>query len=173
LLHERHTHITAMSESKSAIQSEKLEDMKRAFKVFDKNDDGRISKDELKEVLKEAKVDASDEQMTKFMEKVDADGNGSLDFNEFCVMMNEIILESLDKTKQMREIFDAIDTNGDKKIQDFELKDALSQIVGDDVELEEAQCVIKAVDRDGDGHINFEEFVTMLHMLNLDETVSE
>jgi len=162
-----------MSESKSAIQSEKLEDMKRAFKVFDKNDDGRISKDELKEVLKEAKVDASDEQMTKFMEKVDADGNGSLDFNEFCVMMNEIILESLDKTKQMREIFDAIDTNGDKKIQDFELKDALSQIVGDDVELEEAQCVIKAVDRDGDGHINFEEFVTMLHMLNLDETVSE
>lgn len=155
--------------TKSAIQQDKLDDMQRAFKVFDKNDDGRISKEELKDVLKEAKVDASDEQLEQFMAKVDADGNGSLDFSEFCTMMNEIILESLDKTKQMREIFDAIDTNGDKKIQDFELKDALTQIVGDDVELEEARCVIRAVDRDGDGHINFEEFVTMLHMLNLDE----
>ena len=48
--------------------------MKRAFKVFDKNDDGRISKEELKEVLKEAKVDASDEQMDMFMKKVDSDG---------------------------------------------------------------------------------------------------
>ena len=46
-------------------------------------------------------------------------------------MMNEIILESLDKTKQMREIFDAIDTNGDKKIQvrfndfNFDLNDLM------------------------------------------------
>jgi len=158
-----------MSDSKSAIQHEKLEDMKRAFKVFDENDDGRISKEELKKVLKEAKVDASDEQMEQFMKKVDTDGNGSLDFSEFCEMMKEIMLESLEKTKQMREIFDAIDTNGDKKIQDTELQKALSQIVGDEVELEEAQLVIKAVDKDDDGHINFEEFVTMLHMLNLDE----
>jgi len=155
--------------NKTAIQQDKLEDMQRAFKVFDKNDDGRITKEELKEVLKAANVDASDEQMDMFMKKVDADGNGSLDFKEFCTMMNDIILESLDKTKKMREIFDAIDTNGDKKIQDFELQSALSQIVGDDVEIEEARCVIKAVDRDGDGHIDFEEFVTMLHMLNLDE----
>jgi len=155
--------------NKTAIQQDKLEDMQRAFKVFDKNDDGRISKDELKEVLKSAMVDASDEQMDMFMKKVDTDGNGSIDFKEFCTMMNDIILESLDKTRQMREIFDAIDTNGDKKIQDFELQSALSQIVGDEVEIEEARCVIKAVDRDGDGHIDFEEFVTMLHMLNLDE----
>ena len=55
--------------------------MKVAFSVFDRNEDGKISKDELAEVLKEADVVFTDEQLTDFMEKVDKDGTHSLTHN--------------------------------------------------------------------------------------------
>ena len=52
--------------------------MKVAFSVFDRNKDGKISKDELAGVLKEADVVFTDEQLTDFMERVDKDGTHSL-----------------------------------------------------------------------------------------------
>ena len=48
--------------------------MKVAFSVFDRNEDGKISKEELAVVLKEAEVVFTDEQLNDFMERVDKDG---------------------------------------------------------------------------------------------------
>jgi len=62
-----------------------------AFRVFDKNDDGRISKQELKDVLGTQEVmqvckglKASVEEL---MKEVDKNGDGFIDFEEFCAMM--------------------------------------------------------------------------------------
>ena len=81
--------------------------------------------------------------------------NGSIDYNEFCTVMNSIILVSAEKQRNLQAVFDSIDVNGDGKIQDTELKTALTQLTGVEVDLDEARAVIKAVDKDGDGHINF------------------
>ena len=48
--------------------------MKAAFSVFDRNEDGKITKEELEEVLKEAEVNFTEEQLNDFMERVDKDG---------------------------------------------------------------------------------------------------
>jgi len=60
-----------------------------AFRVFDKNDDGRISQSELAEVLNSQEVNSavSKEQIAKIVKEVDADGDGFIDFNEFMAMM--------------------------------------------------------------------------------------
>lgn len=60
-----------------------------AFRVFDKNDDGRISQNELAEVLNSQEVNhaISKEQLAKILKDVDTNGDGYIDFNEFMAMM--------------------------------------------------------------------------------------
>ena len=56
----------------------------------------------------------------------------------------------------MKDLFEGIDKNGDGKIQDTELQEVMSDIFGEEVDLSEAQSVIRVADRDGDGHISFD-----------------
>merc|ERR1719387_1457414 len=60
-----------------------------AFKVFDRNGDGKISKDELHAVLNSGEVeDAMGAQaVAKLLMEVDQNGDGEIDFDEFMQMM--------------------------------------------------------------------------------------
>jgi len=60
-----------------------------AFKLFDKNGDGKISQDELKTVLQsdDIKEAAGMDTISKLMQQVDTSGDGFIDFQEFMEMM--------------------------------------------------------------------------------------
>lgn len=77
--------------AKDEIRGEGQEDadLKDAFNVFDKNEDGLISPIELQEVLVKLGVDegVSLTNCERMIENVDADGNGAVDFGEFKRMM--------------------------------------------------------------------------------------
>jgi len=53
----------------------------QAFRVFDKDQDGVITKEELKEVLK------TDDVVAAAMKEADLDGDGTISFDEFCKTM--------------------------------------------------------------------------------------
>lgn len=57
-----------------------------AFRVFDTNGDGVITKDELAKILKEEDNMAHIEKMVA---DVDLDSNGEISFDEFCIMMEK------------------------------------------------------------------------------------
>jgi len=61
----------------------------RAFGVFDKNGDGHISVEELREVLKDPDVGAmvGGQSAEEILAQVDTDNSGSIAFEEFCTMM--------------------------------------------------------------------------------------
>ena len=48
--------------------------MERAFAIFDKNKDGKISKEEVGNVLSESDIQFSPGQLDMFMRKLDKDG---------------------------------------------------------------------------------------------------
>jgi calcium-dependent protein kinase len=60
----------------------------QAFRQFDTNDDGCITKDELAAVLSKQTV-ADPSIAAKMIAEVDVDGDGKLSFDEFCEMMND------------------------------------------------------------------------------------
>merc|ERR1712176_928745 len=60
-----------------------------AFRVFDRNGDGKISPDELKQVLGDGDVNdvVGAETVAELMKNVDTSGDGMIDFQEFMQMM--------------------------------------------------------------------------------------
>lgn len=65
--------------------------MEAAFSLFDKDGGGTISHDEIKEILmRDQKIDEN--VWKEIVKEVDADGNGEIDFEEFEVMMKNILI---------------------------------------------------------------------------------
>jgi Ca2+-binding EF-hand superfamily protein len=58
-----------------------------AFKVFDADGSGTISRKELKKLMKQLGQKLSDQELDAMMEEVDTDKSGEIDFEEFKAMM--------------------------------------------------------------------------------------
>ena len=58
--------------------------MREAFSKFDKNGDGKLTIDELKEGVKQIKgCQLTDEDLEKAMDVIDSNKNGYIDYTEF------------------------------------------------------------------------------------------
>ena len=76
--------LAASIDKRIYLQEDKLRD---AFKLFDEDKSGKISKSEISKVLKFKKSGA---EMTKLFEKYDLNGDGEIDFDEFLNMMKDL-----------------------------------------------------------------------------------
>ena len=95
------------------------------FKAFDKDGDGKLSKQELKDGYNEhyGRV-MSDEEIDKMFAAVDTDHSGFIDFSEFVVAaMQQHQLTSQDK---LQAAFRMFDKDGSGIITADEIRDVLS-----------------------------------------------
>ena len=76
--------LAASIDKRIYLQEDKLRD---AFKLFDEDKSGKISKSEISKILKFKKSGA---EMTKLFEKYDLNGDGEIDFEEFLNMMKDL-----------------------------------------------------------------------------------
>eukprot|EP01125_Pyxidicula_operculata_P003495 TRINITY_DN1442_c0_g1_i1.p1 TRINITY_DN1442_c0_g1~~TRINITY_DN1442_c0_g1_i1.p1 ORF type:complete len:149 (-),score=39.15 TRINITY_DN1442_c0_g1_i1:408-854(-) len=144
----------------SNVTDEYREDLREAFNIFDKNRDGSISIVELEAVLESLspgnKPSRHDVEM--MMKKVDQDGNGEISFDEFVVLMASTRQSPDDELRQAFKVFD-IDGNG--TIDKDELKQVMIKL-GQKVTNEQIEEMIKASDQNGDGKIDYNEFIHMM-----------
>lgn len=70
----------------SQHQMNKEENLMAAFRHFDTDGSGTISRQELKEALQSTSVSV-DKEIDQILDEVDKDGNGEIDYEEFCTMM--------------------------------------------------------------------------------------
>merc|ERR1711976_971384 len=63
------------------------EQIKEAFRIYDKEGQGFITTDVLKEILREIDTTLTEDDLDGIIEEVDEDGSGTLDFDEFQEMM--------------------------------------------------------------------------------------
>ncbi|CAH8253615.1 unnamed protein product [Arabidopsis lyrata] len=73
--------------TKGMDQNDVLENLKDAFSVYDIDGNGSISAEELHEVLRSLGDECSIAECRKMIGGVDKDGDGTIDFEEFKIMM--------------------------------------------------------------------------------------
>ena len=98
--------------------------------------------------------------------QVDADGNGTIDFPEFLTMMARKMKDT-DSAEEIKEAFKVFDKDGNGFISAAELRHIMTNL-GEKLTDEEVDEMIREADVDGDGQINYDEFVDMM-MVSLTE----
>ena len=68
----------------SKLTEEQLGELKKAFTVMDTNGDGVVTKEELKTLLSGLGEDVTDEVVDEMINIADANGDGKVNFDEFC-----------------------------------------------------------------------------------------
>ena len=87
------------------------------------------------------------------------DGDGTLGLDEFLFFMAKMI-ENGDKEEDLKHRFQVFDRDGGGTIEADELRSAITGLA-DGMTMEEVDEMIREADVDGDGDINYEEFVRM------------
>ncbi|KAL5205407.1 hypothetical protein ABZP36_033616 [Zizania latifolia] len=147
-------------------------DLRKVFQMFDKNGDGRITKEELGESFKNLGIYIPDDELDATMDKIDANGDGCVDVEEFGLLYRSILgegggaggqAESVDEDEDMREAFNVFDQNVDGFITVDELRSVLSSLgLKQGRSAEDCRRMISKVDGDGDGRVDFKEFKQMM-----------
>eukprot|EP00593_Proboscia_inermis_P013064 CAMPEP_0171307012 /NCGR_PEP_ID=MMETSP0816-20121228/17049_1 /TAXON_ID=420281 /ORGANISM="Proboscia inermis, Strain CCAP1064/1" /LENGTH=368 /DNA_ID=CAMNT_0011788955 /DNA_START=214 /DNA_END=1317 /DNA_ORIENTATION=+ len=131
-------------------------DVDEAFDQVDKDRDGHIDKDELRQVLSDMNFEPSEEEVESFMNELDEDKNGRVDKKEFKVWF---VSQSNYVKNNIKRVFDEVDTSRDGVIGRGEmsalLKRLAPQVISEDDITEAMESCYQSGSKDT---ISFEEF---------------
>merc|ERR1712205_274691 len=135
-------------------------EFKEAFSLFDKDGDGTITTKELGTVMRSLGQNPTEAELQDMINEVDADGNGAIDFPEFLSLMARKMKDT-DTEEELVEAFKVFDRDGNGLISAAELRHVMTNL-GEKLTDEEVDEMIREADVDGDGAINYQEFVRMM-----------
>ncbi|RZB53662.1 calmodulin-like protein 7 [Glycine soja] len=150
----------------------------QVFKLIDTNGDGKISATELSEVLSCLGYNkcTADKEAEGMVRVLDFNGDGFVDLDEFMIVMNGMEEEEEEEEGEeekfgsgmehgggyLMDAFLIFDTDKNGLISAKELQRVLINLGCDNCSLRECKRMIKGVDKNGDGFVDFEEFLSMM-----------
>lgn len=144
--------------SKPVVFQPNTEEMRRVFDKFDKNKDGKISKEEYGLAMGLLGNKTGKTEVTKAFQAIDTDGDGFVDFNEFMEAQKS---DGGVGTGDIKSAFKVFDLDGNGKITPEELVQVLRQL-GERCSLEACRKMVRGADTDGDGMIDVDEFMGLM-----------
>ncbi|KAM6321794.1 calcium-binding protein 2 [Podargus strigoides] len=152
----------AITQLDRELRSEEIEELKQAFREFDKDRDGYISYKDLGECMRTMGYMPTEMELIELSQQITG---GKVDFDDFVELMGpKMLAETADMIgiKELRDAFREFDTNGDGQISMAELREAMRKLLGQQLNYQEVDEILKDVDINGDGLVDFEEFVRMM-----------
>ncbi|XP_069134422.1 calmodulin-like [Argopecten irradians] len=158
----RHSRVKKCGKDKNLKRpTETIPDLQKeiedTFALIDTDGDGRISKTEMVKAASLMGINPTDEDADTMLRMADGDGDGFINCKEYCAMMSQTY-SSKDQEKQaLRKAFETLDRDGDGYLTTDELRAALQ--FNSDITDDEIEIFFMEADTDGDGKIDYTEFI--------------
>ena len=154
----------------SRAGEEDISNLKKVFEEIDTNKSGTLDIHEIKnsidKMASEKQID--DEEKETIIKQIDTDKSAKIEYNEFltaCLEQKVYLRE-----ENLLSAFMMLDLDGSGKISKAEIKQALNG----DIDNETLDKIVQEFDLDGDGEIDYKEFVAgMQNCYKKEEEVTE
>ncbi|XP_061665083.1 calcium-binding protein 2-like isoform X1 [Syngnathoides biaculeatus] len=142
-----------------------LTELQEAFKEFDYDQDGYLNYKDVAECMRTMGYMPTEMELLEIVQQIKMRMGGLMDFEDFTELMGPRMMgETADMLglKELRSAFLQFDLDGDGKITQDEMKEAAKSLLGEKLKKGELEEILKELDINADGNIDFEEFVMML-----------
>mmetsp|Transcript_647 Transcript_647/g.2055 ORF Transcript_647/g.2055 Transcript_647/m.2055 type:complete len:495 (+) Transcript_647:104-1588(+) len=144
----------------SQLSENQIKVLRDTFMALDGNGDGLLTAQELKDGMAAAGFKEVPPDLQQILEEVDSNGSGMIDYTEF-------LAATLDQKMYIQEdvcwaAFRVFDRDGNGKISKEEIAFVLGDLNVADVATQNIAELMNTVDSNGDGEIDFQEFMVMM-----------
>ncbi|XP_002129194.2 calmodulin-like [Ciona intestinalis] len=143
------------------LTEEQIAEYKNAYKSFAKDDDSPVLNKDIGTLIRSLGYFPTEAEIASYIEEADAEGMGWVDVAEFLTIMAGKVKEPVDTEDTIKEAFRVFDKESNGFIAAAELRQVMTSI-GESLTEEEVEEMIRNADMDGDGQINYEDFVTRM-----------
>lgn len=174
---------TSTTSKGRTLTEEEIKDLRTAFDLLDRDQDGHVTPEELQFMLRNLGIHVRDELIDDLLREASRTGSGLIDETEFLQWVARIqaLKEETstsnssssssststtqaaddDLTQDLVAAFRVFDRDGNGYITRDELKSAMDMI-GENVTEYQLNEMLELADADKDGRINYEEFARLL-----------
>ncbi|XP_030578447.1 calcium-binding protein 2-like [Archocentrus centrarchus] len=142
-----------------------IDELHEAFKEFDYDQDGYLNYKDVAECMRTMGYMPTEMELLEIVQQIKMRMGGLMDFDDFIELMGPRMMgETVGMLglKELQSAFLQFDTDGDGIINQEEMKEALKTLLGEKLKKGELEEILKELDINADGNIDFEEFVMML-----------
>ena len=139
------------------LTEEQIANYKEAFTLVDRDGDGTILTNEIGTVFRMLGQNPTQAELADMEQEVD---NETIDFPEVCALLARK-LKDTDAEEEFKEAFRVFDKDGNGFTSAAELRHIMTSL-GEKMTDEELDIMLGMADIDGDGQINYEEYVKLM-----------
>ena len=143
-----------------SISEETKTDYMDSFNLFDTNHDGTINSQKIREIMQKLGKNPTEQQLIQIIENVAKPGSKKIGFDDFMELMEQKNKEN-DPEIEIINTFQIFAAENNGLIPNEELFHII-RTFGETLTDKEIEEIISEADVDGDGYINYEEFVRMM-----------
>jgi calcium-dependent protein kinase len=143
-------------------KKEDIIDIRRFYTWIDNNGDGKMEYKEIVEGFKQF-LEVNEKELTRIFKYIDQGKTGCIEYEEFiraCINKKELLTE--ENLKSTFILFTKTDENATISCNDFKSILGMSSKFSD----KQWDTIIKTIDKNGDGQIEFDEFKDMMGLLS-------
>merc|ERR1712151_566537 len=146
--------------ARPGLSVDEVEEMKEAFDLFDNDNSGAISVNELTAAMKSLGFDVKHAVVYNMVADLVSDGSGEIEFGEFLEVMCAKITDknTMEEIDRVFKLFDK-DRNGTLEADDLS---RVCKELGEEMSEEDVREVIQRADLDGDGAVGLDDFYAVI-----------